>query len=78
MTLRRFAAVVRKRLIFLARRFFAAILRRFAAVPKKSTKSMCGGWWSGTPIPPMRFAAPCWRAPRAQQVFDQRPDDRHP
>jgi hypothetical protein len=41
--LRRSAAVPRKLLNLLTRRFVAAVLRRFAGVPKTSIRSMCGG-----------------------------------
>jgi hypothetical protein len=41
--LRRSAAVPRKLLNLLVRRLAAAVLRRFAGVPKNSIRSMCGG-----------------------------------
>jgi hypothetical protein len=41
--LRRSAAVPRKLLHLLMRWFSAAVMRRFAAVPKSSMKSGCGG-----------------------------------
>lgn len=63
--LRRFAAVVRNPLILLVRRFSAAVLRRFAAVPKTSTKSTCGGSAAVVPrnplLPPTRTRAPVER-----------------
>jgi hypothetical protein len=42
-TMRRFAAVTHNPLILLVRRFFAAVLRRFAAVLESRALSMCGG-----------------------------------
>lgn len=41
------------------RRFFAAVLRWFAAVPKtqwKQRAAVCGGWGELTPIPPYPYA----------------------
>jgi hypothetical protein len=71
MILRRSAAVARKPLKFLLRRFGAAVAVAVCGgsgkVNKINVRRLCGGGWSGTPIPPMRFAAPCWRAPRAHQ-----------
>jgi hypothetical protein len=43
MRLRRFAAVVHKPLNLCVRCFVAAVLRWFAAVPKKAMKTTCGG-----------------------------------
>jgi hypothetical protein len=59
--LRRSAAVPRNLLNLLVRRFFAAVLRWFAAVPKNSIISMCGGPAAvgvRNPHTPMRSAAP--------------------
>lgn len=41
--LRRSAAVPRRLLNLLVRRSAAAVLRRFAGVPKNLSRSMCGG-----------------------------------
>jgi hypothetical protein len=65
--LRRSAAVPRKLLNLLVRRFSAAVLRRFAAVPKTSIKSMCGGSaavCAAKPPYPYALRGAFWSAPR--------------
>jgi len=66
MRLRRFAAVIHKPLKLLMLWFAAVVLRWFVAVPKKPTKTMCGGSAVVAvlfpPYPYRRSAAPVGRA----------------
>jgi len=69
--LRRFAAVVRNLLISLVRRFFAALLRWFAAPTRTRDFSVCGGSAALVSVPPLILPlCACARARDAPHCAD--------